>query len=138
MWGGGRVVECRTFRSRGPGFKSPPSFRSLGNFVYPTLPVSFGRDSKAVGPFYLVSMPGEIKDPTQGAGKYLLWTPLRFLRRKTLNINHSYVSSRHGCLELNVIRVTLEIIAMKTETIERTLGHLFLRVSRTGKCLRCV
>ena len=23
---------------------------------------------KAVGPFYLVSMPGEVKDPTQGVG----------------------------------------------------------------------
>ena len=29
---------------------------------------------KAVGPFYLVLMPGEVKDPTQGNGKYLLWT----------------------------------------------------------------
>ena len=24
---------------------------------------------KAVGPFYLVSMPGEVKDPTQGVGE---------------------------------------------------------------------
>ena len=29
---------------------------------------------KAVGHFYLVSMPGEVKDPTQRNGKYLLWT----------------------------------------------------------------
>ena len=41
-------------------------FRSLGNFVHPTLHVSFGRDSKAVGPFYLVSMPEEVKYPMQG------------------------------------------------------------------------
>ena len=38
----------------------------LVNFLYSTLPVSFGRDAKAVGPFYLVSMPEEVKDPTQG------------------------------------------------------------------------
>ena len=25
----------------------PPPFRSLGNFVHPTLPVSFGRDTKS-------------------------------------------------------------------------------------------
>ena len=31
---------------------------------------------KTVGPFYLVSMPGEIKDPTQGVFMYnLSWTP---------------------------------------------------------------
>ena len=33
---------------------------------------------KAVGPFYLVSMPGEVKDPTQGVGLKmcnLSWTP---------------------------------------------------------------
>ena len=29
------------------------------------LPVSFGRDTKSRS-FYLVSMPGEIEDPTQG------------------------------------------------------------------------
>ena len=29
-------------------------------------PVSFGRDTKTNGPSYLVSMPGEEKDPTQG------------------------------------------------------------------------
>ena len=41
-------------------------FQNLSNFIHPTLPLSFGRDTKAVGPFYLVSMPGEEKDPTQG------------------------------------------------------------------------
>ena len=36
------------------------SLRNFGNSVYPALPVSFGGDTKtAVGPFYLVSMPGE-------------------------------------------------------------------------------
>ena len=34
------------------------------NFVHPILRVSFGRDTKTNGPFYLVS--GAAKDPTQG------------------------------------------------------------------------
>ena len=38
-------------------------FRNLGNFVYTTLPVSFGRDTKNVDPFSLV--PGEVRDSTQ-------------------------------------------------------------------------
>ena len=74
-----------------------PSYRNLGNFITPHLPMSFGRDTKsrwsllsgvyamgskrshtggkcvdsevtikAGGPFYLVSMPWKVKDPTQG------------------------------------------------------------------------
>ena len=39
-------------------------FQSLGNFLHPTL--CLGRDTKAVGPFYLVCMPGEVKDTMQG------------------------------------------------------------------------
>ena len=39
------------------------SLRNFGNSVYPALPVSLGGDT-AVGPFYLVSMPREVKDPT--------------------------------------------------------------------------
>ena len=39
---GSRVVERRAFGQREP----PLPFQSLGNFIYPTLPVSFGRDSK--------------------------------------------------------------------------------------------
>ena len=42
------------------------SLRNFGNSVYPGLPVSFGGDTKIVGPFYLVSMPGEVKYHTQG------------------------------------------------------------------------
>ena len=41
------------------------SLRNFGNSVYPALPVSFGGEShKAVSPFYLVPMPGEVKYPT--------------------------------------------------------------------------
>ena len=42
-----------------------PPFRNLGNFVHPTFACVF-RTPKAGGPFYLVSMPGEVKDPTPG------------------------------------------------------------------------
>ena len=34
-------------------------------------PVSFGRDTEAGGPFYLVSMPGKVKYHTQGVNAYL-------------------------------------------------------------------
>ena len=40
------------------------SLWNFGNSVYPDL--SFGETLKAVGPFYLVSMPGEVKYPTHG------------------------------------------------------------------------
>ena len=40
-------------------------FQDLGSFVHLTLPVSFKETLKSGGPFYLVSMPGEVKDPTQ-------------------------------------------------------------------------
>ena len=44
---GGRVVERRAFGRGDRGSKPPPPFRNLGNFVHPTLPLSFGRDSKS-------------------------------------------------------------------------------------------
>ena len=44
---GGCVVEHWTFGQRDWGLKPLPPFRSLGNFVHLTLPVSFGRDSKS-------------------------------------------------------------------------------------------
>ena len=49
---------------------------------------------KAVGPFYLVSMPGEVKDPTS-----LHWTPHSSLEKDN-SLNHSRcVSPKMGCLE---------------------------------------
>ena len=62
MGRGGRVAEHRAFGRDDRASKPPPPFRSLGNFVHPTLPVSFGRDGKTGGPFCLVSMPGERKE----------------------------------------------------------------------------
>ena len=42
-------------------------FRNLGNFVYTTFAFCLSEETlKAGGSFYLVSMPGEVKDPTQG------------------------------------------------------------------------
>ena len=62
---GGRAVERRTV-NRGDGGSFPPNavskfrqFRSLR-----ILPVR--KRLKVGGPYYLVSMPGEVKDPTQG------------------------------------------------------------------------
>ena len=48
---------------------------------------------KSVGPFYLVSMPGEVKDPTQGVNRQI---PCRGLHT---SLNHSCVSPKMGCLE---------------------------------------
>ena len=56
---GGQVVEHQTFRSKGLVSK-PGQFRS------PNFACIFRKRLKAVGPFYLVSMPEEVKDPTQG------------------------------------------------------------------------
>ena len=43
-----------------------PPFRNVGNFVQPTSVCLSEETLKASGPFYLVSMPGEVKDATQG------------------------------------------------------------------------
>ena len=43
-----------------------PPVQNLGNFVYPTFACLSEETLKAGGPFYLVSMPAEVKDPTQG------------------------------------------------------------------------
>ena len=41
----GRLVEHWAFSRRDRVSKPPLAFRSLGNFVHPTLPVSFGSDA---------------------------------------------------------------------------------------------
>ena len=43
-----------------------PPFRNLGNFVYFIFACLSEETLNAGGPFYLLSMPGEVKDPTQG------------------------------------------------------------------------
>ena len=62
----GRVVERRTV-NRGTVVQSHlPPFRNLSSFVHPTFACLSEETLKAGVPFYLVSMPGEVKDPTQG------------------------------------------------------------------------
>ena len=68
----------------------------LGNSVYPTLQVLSEETLKAVGPFYLVSVPGEVKDPTS------LHTGSKCEMCRGLHnseINHSGVDHRMGSLE---------------------------------------
>ena len=43
----GRAVERQASGRRDQGSKPPLPFRSLSNFVHPTLPVSFGIDTKS-------------------------------------------------------------------------------------------
>ena len=62
-------VRALDWHPGGAGFESTgTSLRKFHNSVYPALPVYFGGDTKSRWYlyFYLVSMPGEVKDPTQG------------------------------------------------------------------------
>ena len=61
---GGRAVGCWTV-NRGDGGSIPPTAVSkLRQFRSPH--ISLEETLKTSGPFYLVSVPGEVKDPTQG------------------------------------------------------------------------
>ena len=64
---GGRAVERRTI-SRRDGVSIPPTAVSkLRQFRSPHICLCLSEETlKAGGPFYLVSMPGEVKYPTQG------------------------------------------------------------------------
>ena len=64
---GGRAVERWTV-NRGDGGSIPPTAISkLRQFRLPHICLCLSEETlKADGPFYLVSMPGEVKDPTQG------------------------------------------------------------------------
>ena len=64
---GGRAVERRTV-NRGDGGSNPPiAVSKLRQFHSPHICVCLSEKTlKAGGPFYLVSTPGEVKDPTQG------------------------------------------------------------------------
>ena len=68
MGSGGRAVERRIV-NRGDGGSIPPTAVSkLRQFRSPHIcRLCLSEETiKAGGPFYLVSMPGEVKDPTQG------------------------------------------------------------------------
>ena len=61
------VTECRTFQSKGPGFKTTCCrFKTWAISFTPLCPCLLEETLEAIGPFYLVSMPGEVKDPTRG------------------------------------------------------------------------
>ena len=66
MVSGGRVVERRII-NRGDGDSIPPTAcTKLWQFRSPYICLCLSEETlKAGGPFYLVSMPGEVKDPTQ-------------------------------------------------------------------------
>ena len=67
MGSGGRAVECRTV-NRGDGGSIPlTAVSKLWQFRSPHIYLCLSEEKlKAGGPFYLVSMPGEVQDPTQG------------------------------------------------------------------------
>ena len=64
---GVRAVEHRTV-NRGDGGSIPPAaILKLRQFRSPHICLCLSEETlKAGGPFYLVSMTGEVKDPTQG------------------------------------------------------------------------
>ena len=65
MGSGGRAVDRRAV-NRGDGGSIPPTaVMNLFSFT-PHVPVFSEETIHADGPSYLVSMPGEVKDPTQG------------------------------------------------------------------------
>ena len=64
---GGRVVERRSVNQGDGGSIPPTAVSKLRQFRSPHICLCHSEEAlKAGGPFYLVSMPGEVKDPTQG------------------------------------------------------------------------
>ena len=68
---GGRVVERRAFVERTEVQNHLSRFEAWAISFTPLCLCLSEETLKAVGPFYLVSMTGEVKDPTQGNGKIL-------------------------------------------------------------------
>ena len=58
------MVECGTVGGRDDGSRPPPAIYKHGQLCSLHCCLSFGRDTKS--PFCLVSMSGEVKDPTWG------------------------------------------------------------------------
>ena len=63
---GSRAVERRTINRGDSGSIPPTAVSKLRQFRSPHIVCLSEETPKAGGPFYLVSMPGEVKDPTQG------------------------------------------------------------------------
>ena len=66
MGSGGRGVEHPTVNLGDRGSIPPTAVSKLKQFHSPYICLLSEETLKASGPFYLVSMPGEVKDPTQG------------------------------------------------------------------------
>ena len=65
MGSGGRAVEARL--SIEGGSIPPTAVSKLRQFRLPHICLCLSEETlKGGGPFYLVSVPGEVKDPTQG------------------------------------------------------------------------
>ena len=64
---GGRVVERRTVNRGDSGSIPLSAVSKLRQFRSPHICLCLSEETlKAGGPFYLASVPGEVKDPTQG------------------------------------------------------------------------
>ena len=64
---GGRAVEHRTVNRGDSGSIPPTAVSKLEQFHSPHIYLCLSEETlKASGPFYLVSKPWEVKDPTQG------------------------------------------------------------------------
>ena len=61
---GGRAVERRTVNRGDDGSIPPTAVSKLRQFRLPHICLCLSEETKS--PFYLMSMPGEVKDPTQG------------------------------------------------------------------------
>ena len=98
---GSRVVEHRAFGRSDRGSKPPKPFRSLGNFIHPTLPVSFSKDSKSLWSLLSGVYARGSKISHAGKRKKLVVDSLtlekdtRKTRRTTLEVN---VSGQSHCL----------------------------------------
>ena len=94
LYGSTICVDYRTLQNKGAKYKSRlillnhvvTPHRSLGYFVHPTLPLSFGRDNKSRWSLLssVYARAGEVKDHTQGYGKKPVMDSLT-LQKDTLN-----------------------------------------------------
>ena len=74
----GHAVECRTVNWGDGGSIPPTAVSKRRQFHSPHICLCLSEETlKAGGPFYLVSVPGEVKDPPQGVnGKYVTYSGL--------------------------------------------------------------
>ena len=67
QWSCGRAPDCQSSLEGDGGSIPPTAAMKLRQFRSPHICLCLSEETlKAGGPFYLVSMLGEVKDPTQG------------------------------------------------------------------------